>query len=341
MTDSPESSERRSRLVRSRAVEAAIWGMPAVSMAAVRRSLRRDLDAGYGDIVYFSQVMEPRHEFLTANNQTPYVVTFLDLSDGPWIVEVPAESNKVMLFGSAIDSWQVPLVDLGATGEDAGRGGRYLFLPSGHDSPPPDGFMVVASPTRYVHVALRPITIGEGALSDAVAYSQQLRAYRLADADDPPTSRYLDAYPKAWHTLPTFDLDYLHLLAEVVEHEPPQEKDAVMLGMLASIGIERGKTFEPTGERAALLEAAVAEAARQMNDYFLNEAFERHWPDRQWLRTKQEDNFGFSFWGDGRLDYDRRAGGVHLLGDLGAETARGPVETAGLLLRQGLPRRLR
>jgi hypothetical protein len=48
--------------------------MPAVSMAAVRRALGRDLDAGYGDVMYFSQVMGPRHEFLTANNQTPYVL---------------------------------------------------------------------------------------------------------------------------------------------------------------------------------------------------------------------------------------------------------------------------
>jgi hypothetical protein len=45
-----------------------MWGMPAVSMAAVRRSLSRDLDAGYGDVIYFTRPMEPRHEFLTANN---------------------------------------------------------------------------------------------------------------------------------------------------------------------------------------------------------------------------------------------------------------------------------
>ena len=42
-------------------------------MAAIRASLKRDLDADFGDITYFSKVIEPRHEFLTANNQTPYV----------------------------------------------------------------------------------------------------------------------------------------------------------------------------------------------------------------------------------------------------------------------------
>ena len=36
--------------------------MPAVSMAAVRRSLNRDLDADYGDVIYLSDAMQPRHE---------------------------------------------------------------------------------------------------------------------------------------------------------------------------------------------------------------------------------------------------------------------------------------
>jgi hypothetical protein len=308
MAENPDSEELAVRLTRSRAVEAVIWGMPAVSMAAIRRSLSRDLDAGFGDVIYFSNVMEPRHEFLTANNQTPYVLTFFDLTDGPWVMDVPAASPKVLLFGSAIDSWEVPLVDVGATGQDGGRGGRYLFLPPDQHEAHAEGFIVVPSPTRYVHVGLRPITRGAGTLADAVAYSRQLRTYRLANADHPPAVRYIDAYPKAWHTLPTFDLDFLRLVTQVVDEEPAQEKDAVMLGMLAGIGIERGRPFGPTGDQADLLSSAVAEGAAHMNDYFLSQAFERHWEDRQWLKTKPEDNFGFSFHGDGKLDYDRRAG---------------------------------
>jgi hypothetical protein len=113
--------------------------MPAVSMAALRRSLRRDLDADFGDIVYFSDVMAPRHEFLTANNQTPYVFAVFDLRRGPMVLDVPAASDEVALFGSGIDAWEVPLADVGPTGEDAGRGGRYAFLPPGFDGQMADG----------------------------------------------------------------------------------------------------------------------------------------------------------------------------------------------------------
>jgi hypothetical protein len=158
---SPEDLSRQT--IQRRGVEAAVWGMPAVSMAGVRKSLA-GIGADYNQIVYFSKPLEARHEFLTANNQTPYLVTVLDTHNGPVVVEVPPASSKVALFGSAIDSWEVPLVDLGPTGEDAGKGGKYLFLPPGFKGSHTGGYITVPSPTFFVHVALRPIIVGKGTL---------------------------------------------------------------------------------------------------------------------------------------------------------------------------------
>ena len=88
-----------SRTMERRAVEAAIWGMPAVYMAGIRRSLA-GIDAGYNQLVYFSKPLEARHEFLTGNNQTPYVVSVLDLHRGPVVLELPPASDKIALFGT-------------------------------------------------------------------------------------------------------------------------------------------------------------------------------------------------------------------------------------------------
>ena len=252
------------------------------------QSLKRDLDADFGDIVYFSNVMAPRHEFLTANNQTPYVVTVLDLRRGPMVLDVPPASDKTVFFGSAIDSWEVPLADIGGTGDDGGKGGKYLFLPPDDGGKPPDGYLVVPSPTVFVHIALRPITVGKGTLADAVAYSQLLKAYPLADAAKPAT-RYIDGYPKVWKTLPTFDVSYFQLLAEAIAVEPPQAKDAAMLAMLASLGIEKGKPFQPDAARAELLTAAAREGEATMNDAFMNRVFEAFWPGRQWLAHQSRE----------------------------------------------------
>jgi len=54
---------------------------------------------------------------------------------------------------------------------------------------------------------------------------------------------------KTSHTLATFDLDYLRLLAETIDADPPQEKDAVMLAMLPNIGTIRNHIATLAGYR--------------------------------------------------------------------------------------------
>jgi hypothetical protein len=304
-TLSPEDIARRT--IERRDVEAAIWGMPAVSMAGIRKSLA-GIGADYNQVVYFSQPLEARHEFLTANNQTPYVLTVLDLHRGPVILELPPASSKVALFGSVIDSWEVPLVDVGPAGEDAGKGGKYLFLPPGYTGARPDGHIVVPSPTYFVHAGLRPIILGQGTLADGVAYSQTMKVYPLAEASNPQT-RYIDAYPKPWKTLPVYDLTFFRDLAAVVNDEPAQEKDALMLGYLASIGIEKGKPFNPTGEQARAFERAAQDAYAYMQDIFTTpgKLLAPHWPDRQWMDPNLTQKQDFTFVVDGKLLVDERA----------------------------------
>ena len=296
------------RTMERRAVEAAIWGMPAVYMAGIRRSLA-GIGADYNQVVYFSKPLEARHEFLTANNQTPYVVSVLDLHTGPVVFQLPPASDKVALFGSVIDSWQVPLVDVGPTGEDAGKGGKYLFLPPGYGGMPPAGYITIQSPTFFVHAAIRPIILGQGTLADGVAASQTMKVYPLVEASNPQT-KYVDAYPHPWKTLPIYDLTYFRDLAAVVNDEPAQEKDAVMLGYLASIGIEKGKPFNPTGQQAAALERAVKQAYAEMQDYFTTpgKMLVPHWPDRQWMDITLSQKQDFTFVVDGKLLVDERAG---------------------------------
>jgi hypothetical protein len=106
-----------------------IWGVPAVSMMGLRRGSERDLGATFNDIIYMSHPMVSRHGFLTANNQVPYVITSLNSTDGPVVLEVPPASEKTIFFGSVIDAWQVPVTDVGPEGADQGDGGKYLFLP--------------------------------------------------------------------------------------------------------------------------------------------------------------------------------------------------------------------
>jgi hypothetical protein len=123
--------------------------------------------------------------------------------------------------------------------------------------------------TFHLGTALRPVSIRGGTLQEAVAYSKQLKAYPLSQAGTPPPGRYIDASPKNWNTLPQYDLSYFEALATVINEEPVQARDLVMMGMLSSIGITKGQPFKPDAETATALDQAAKDGYAQMQNYFV------------------------------------------------------------------------
>ena len=119
-------------------IESFLGGFPGVSMYAIRKGY---LDQGIEDnrILIFSEFMDSRSVFLTANADTIYFWGFLDLSDGPLVVDVPADT-----LGIFDDMWFRWVIDFGLPGPDRGEGGRYLLVGPGYDGPLPEGGYFVA-----------------------------------------------------------------------------------------------------------------------------------------------------------------------------------------------------
>src|SRR3954453_20884705 len=67
------TAELGQHTLQRRAIEAAIWGMPIVSVEAMRQAFFRDAGAKYGDIVYLSQPSDWKFLCTTPNNSTRYV----------------------------------------------------------------------------------------------------------------------------------------------------------------------------------------------------------------------------------------------------------------------------
>ncbi len=93
---------------------------------------------------------------------------------------------------------------------------------------------------------LRPVPSNGGTAEDAHSYAQQVRIYPLSDAASPKPTRFIDGFPKTFHSLPVYDSSWFDEIAAFVNEEPVRERDKVMMGMLASLGIERGKPFKRT-----------------------------------------------------------------------------------------------
>jgi len=304
------------RMLHRRAVEAAIWGMPLVGIRSFLTATRRDLGGDWNDIIYFSKPMVSRHGFLTANNQTPYVVASLSTKRGALVVEIPPATDKAKLFGSFVDIWERPITDVGPKGADRGKGGKYLFLPPGYGGEIPEGYLVFRPCSYAVYVALRPVP-GEGAsLAEVVAYGKQVRVYPLSQAHYPPPTRYIDAYPHKWDTLPKYDLSFYKLIAEVINEEPVQSRDLAMMGLLASLGIEKGKPFTPDARTRKILTAAVQEAHEYLQWMFEKHSFRKYFPDRQWSvfnLPREQARAGWPFMTRNRMLIDLRANMYHFV----------------------------
>ncbi len=117
------AEELATRTLERRAVEAAIWGMPIVSVDTMRQAFFRDAKAKYGDIVYWSQPSDWKFQFTTPNASTRYVYFNFNTKDGPVVLELP-KAVGAGLFGSIVSGWEVPLADVGPGGRGQGPGGQ-------------------------------------------------------------------------------------------------------------------------------------------------------------------------------------------------------------------------
>ena len=309
----PSVADLEAQVYYQRAFEAVVWGMPLVNTYRLRVGIMEGNGTRDNDLVSFSRPAVARHEMLTANNTTPYVTANFDLRNGPVVIDVPARTDKALLFGQIIDALGVTMESVGPAGIDAGKGGKYLLVPPGYAAPLPDGYIPVRSESNYSALAFRPVHSPSGTDEDAVAYGRTLRIYPLADAANPPATRIVDGYPNPAYTLPRYDMTYFKDLHEVIEVEPVRPRDKVMMGMLASIGIERGKPFDPQGKIKAAMERAVVDAWFYMQDRTIKMTRARpYWPDRHWGTAQVADpNDGFDFETGDALLIDQRADLFH------------------------------
>ena len=273
------------QLAYQRGIEAVLWSMPAMSDVFFRESLFKTYGMKPGDVMVMSKPLVARHEVLTANNQVNYAGMAFDLTAGPFVVEIPASSSEYAIIGEICDNWQAPVTGVGFIGPDEGKGGKYLLLPPGYKDKAPAGYFVVPMEGYRGTMVFRPVVIGKGTMEGSVALAHQTKSYPLADAANPKPIQVLDGWDKPWGSLPTYDLSWFRYLAQFVTDEPIRERDKVMIGMLTSIGIEKGKPFTPDAKTTKALTAAIADAYGIMQQGFVTpgKALAAWWPDRQWM----------------------------------------------------------
>lgn len=256
---SPEALN--SRMIERRAVEAVIWGLPAVNTDLMLQAMQSSTQAKENEMVFWSRPVNWKNQTLTPNPDSIYFMSFWNVKDGAVVIEIPpAEGGSIA--GNFVTIWQVPLEDAGPYGADQGKGGKYLILPPGHTGETPAGYIPLQSDTYSGFALLRSnlASHSDADVGKSVAYGKQIKIYPLAKAANPPATKFTDAYDIMFDSTIKYDASFFRNLDRVVQNEPWIQRDRAMIDSLRTLGIEKGKPFSPDAATDEILASAAREA---------------------------------------------------------------------------------
>jgi hypothetical protein len=283
----------------SRGVEAFLNGMPATSIYAMLEGLKQ---AGLepGDLGITEDLLDARGLLLTAQSTTPYALAEIDLKNGPVVVEIPGP-----VLGTLDDAFFRFVSDVGLTGPDQGKGGKYLFIGPDYEGDIPEGYFVAKS-TTYRHWLLMRVFVKDGDLKGSTKELKEgFRCYPLAQANKPPKQKIYNLSGKQFNTIHANDGHFYEELNAVIQYEPADAFNPELVGLFASIGIKKGKPFAPDARMKKILKdaAAIGNASARSITFSPRKKVVYFYPDRQWYTPFVG---GHDFMNNGELVLDDR-----------------------------------
>ncbi|MFA5204744.1 MAG: DUF1254 domain-containing protein [Lentisphaeria bacterium] len=262
-----------------RAVQAYLLAIPAVSQVADRNACRA-LGPVNGVVPIWEQLVDAKTIGLTFNANTVYSWAWVNLGNGPLVLEVPPK-----VLGAINDIWFRWVVDIGITGPDQGAGGKYLLLPPGYGGAVPTGYHVVRSPTFNLWLPWRSFLVSGDPKPGVDLVKKFTKIYPLADAGKPaPPLKYVNVSGRPFMIVNPADYPFWELLNQAVQEEPSESLDQVRLGYFASIGIQKGKPFAPDARMRKILTeaAAVGDATARTIAFHTRQPEAYYYRDSHW-----------------------------------------------------------
>ena len=284
-----------------RGVQAFLTALPAASLSATRTGIR-SFGPDNQTMLITESLMDSHTLILTANTETVYTIGWLDTHGGPLVLEVPPH-----MLGFIDDFWERYVGDIGNAGPDKGKGGKYLLLPPDYVGDVPEGYFVLRSRTYGNLLGVRAFVVGGDVRAAADSVKGGLRIYSLAEAAAPPAMHFVDISGAAFNTIHANDVSFFDEVLPVVEEEPLEATDPEIRGLLAAIGIRKGKPFAPDDRMRRILAeaAAVGNATARALVFSTRNPSAFHYPNSAWQMVWIGNDYQFS--PGGVLDLDARA----------------------------------
>ena len=107
------------------------------------------------------------------------------------------------------------------------------------------------------------------------------------------------------NTLPPEDGSVFEMLNEIIQYEPTELFSDELLGRLATLGIEKGKPFNPDARMQGIFDQAAKQGVAMSRAivYASRDPEIKYWPDRHWEKMFIRNT---EFTDDGHNDIDAR-----------------------------------
>ena len=260
------------------AVQTYLWAMPAMGLKGWENA---NIDMGANPTLDGQISLYHGYDgaagILTPNTKVTYLISFIDTNIyGPAVWIVPEGTTA----GYVGDQWQRPIIDVGVTGPDKGKGTKLLIVGPNNTIPDHDGsYTVVKSPTNVVWLGTRNMSaIGSNherinAEFDSYPYNRaELTGRKKLRKDHDAFMQYQPHGMQFWNNL-----------NQIVQREVIAERDLFFYGIMKNLGIEKGKIFKPTIEQIELLE----EAERVGYQMAVNNSFKKRIDGSHYYKNKR------------------------------------------------------
>ena len=278
-------------LIFQRATQTYLWAMPLLNTMGMRDGFAQSYRPTYNTMAIWEKRLDAKTLITTPNSDLIYGMVFVNLADtGPLVFEAPPNLQGILL-----DFWQRPIPvdggkffgDLGLPGPDGGKGGKFLIVPPGYKGEVPAGYYVYRSGTNNVFIFLRSFYQSLDNIQPASDVLKQSVLYPLGKKATANKMQFFDASGKPHNMLPRTDIEAFKQLKYLVDSEGSNLADPDWLGMLAGLGIVKGKPFEPDANTQKILSNAAQTAyktSRVIGMQGNNSGLDlRVYSDRQWL----------------------------------------------------------
>jgi hypothetical protein len=260
----------KDELLFQRGVQTYIWALPALNMYGMKEGSEKTFGKGYNVLPIWKDRLNAKTLVTTPNSDVIYAMGYLDLKkDGMIVIEVPPG-----LQGILDDFFQRPLCsvrkiggrdwcgDVGLPGPDKGKGGKYLIVPPDYHGDIPREYFAYRSRTYGVFVFWRGFFKDPKQLDGPVSIMEKTRIYPLGNKKGAKPMQFPNASGVETNMLYATDGSAFDVLNRFIQNEYVDPADMEMRGMLASLGIVKGKPFKSDERTREILDKAAKTAAR-------------------------------------------------------------------------------